>query len=67
MKCAVRKKKVLYRRLPDTGMEESKQLYKEVKLEAKKVVRKLRMRSGYSWVKNWRRMLGGIKGDFGLR
>ena len=67
MKCAVRKKKVLYRRLLDTGMEESKQLYKELKLEAKKVVRKLRMKSGYSWVKNWRRMLGGIKEDFGLR
>ena len=34
VKCAVRRKKVLYRRLLDTGMEEAKQLYKEAKLEA---------------------------------
>ena len=39
VKCAVRKKKVLYRRLLDTGTEEAKQLYKEAKLETKKVVR----------------------------
>ena len=39
VKCAVRRKKVLYRRLLDTGTEEAKQLYKEAKLEAKKVVR----------------------------
>ena len=35
----MRKKKVLYRRFLDTGTEEAKQLYKEAKLKAKKVVR----------------------------
>ena len=40
VKCAVKKNEVLYRRLLDTGIKEAKQLYKEVKLEAKKVVRK---------------------------
>ena len=40
VKCAVRRKKVLYRRLLDTGTEEAKRVYNEAKLEAKKVVRK---------------------------
>ncbi len=39
VKCAVRKKKMMYRRLLDTGTEEAKKLYKDVKLEAKTVVR----------------------------
>ena len=39
VKCAVRKKKMMYRRLLDTGTEEAKQLYKDAKLEVKKVVR----------------------------
>ena len=39
VKYAVRKKKMMYRRLLDTETEEAKQLYKDAKLEAKKVVR----------------------------
>ena len=35
----MRKKKMMYRRLLDTGTEEAKRLYKDAKLEAKKVVR----------------------------
>ena len=37
----MRKKKILYRRLLDTGTEEARQMYKEAKLEAK-MVRKVK-------------------------
>ena len=40
VKCAVREKKMLYRKLLDTGTKEAKQMYNEAKLEARKVVRK---------------------------
>ena len=35
MKRAVRKKKILYRRLLNSGTEDARQLYKEAMLEAK--------------------------------
>ena len=60
VKSEVRRKKVLYQRLLETGSEEAKQLYKEGKLEAKKVVRNAKNEEWEQLVKNWRRMLSGI-------
>ena len=40
VKCAVREKKMLYRKLLDTGMKEAKHMYNKAKLQARKVVQK---------------------------
>ena len=66
VKRAVGRKKVLYRRLLNTGTEEARQLYKEAKLEAKRMVRRAKTRSGCILGRNWKRMLRAISRDSGL-
>ena len=46
VKLAVRKKKLLYKRFLDTGTDETKRQYNEVKTEAKRVVRKAKDEDG---------------------
>ena len=59
-KHAVRKKKVLYRRLLNTGTEEARQLYKEAKLEAK---RKVRSAKNEEWVQFGKELEKDAKGN----
>ena len=48
VRCAVRRKKVMYKRLLDTGTVEAKQMYNKAKLEAKNAVRRAK---NEEWVK----------------
>ena len=49
MREAVKKKKLMYRRLLDTGTEEARREYNEAKVEAKGAVRRAKkMKSGCS-------------------
>ena len=60
VKRVVRKKKVLYRRLLDTGNEEARQLYKEARLEAKRMVRRAK---NEEWVQLGKELENDAKGN----
>ena len=60
VKSAVQKKKVLYKRLLDTGNVEARQRYNEAKLEARKLVRKAK---NDEWVQFGKEMEKDAKGN----
>ena len=60
VKSAVQKKKVLYKRLLDTGNVEARQRYNEAKLEARKLVRKAK---NDEWVQFGKELEKDAKGN----